>query len=49
MIGAIDASNEASLKFHGRLGFYEVAHFREVGFKFRRWLDLIFMQRMLDA
>jgi L-amino acid N-acyltransferase YncA len=49
MIGAIDASNDASIKFHGRLGFREVAHFREVGFKFGRWLDLIFMQRILDA
>jgi L-amino acid N-acyltransferase YncA len=49
MIGAIDASNDASLKFHGRLGFREVAHFREVGFKFGRWLDLVFMQRILDA
>jgi L-amino acid N-acyltransferase len=48
MIGAIDASNDASLKFHGRLGFREVAHFREVGFKFGRWLDLVFMQRVLN-
>ncbi len=49
MIGAIDASNEASIKFHERLGFSKVAHFREVGFKFGRWLDLVFMQRVLDA
>jgi L-amino acid N-acyltransferase YncA len=49
MIGAIDASNDASIKFHSRLGFREVGHFREVGFKFGRWLDLIFMQRILDA
>jgi L-amino acid N-acyltransferase len=26
-----------------------VAHFREVGHKFGRWLDLVFMQRLLDA
>jgi phosphinothricin acetyltransferase len=49
MIGAIDASNDASIKFHSRLGFREVAHFREVGFKFGRWLDLVFMQRVLDV
>ena len=49
MIGAIDASNDASIKFHGRLGFREVARFQEVGFKFGRWLDLVFMQRILDA
>jgi len=49
MIGGIDAANEASIRFHGRLGFERVASFREVGHKFGRWLDLIFMQRFLDA
>lgn len=49
MIGGIDASNEASLRMHERLGFEKVAHFREVGHKFGRWLDLVFMQRFLDA
>ncbi|MBV8103437.1 MAG: N-acetyltransferase [Hyphomicrobiales bacterium] len=42
MIGAIDAANASSLRFHRRLGFAEVAHFREVGRKFNRWLDLVF-------
>ena len=45
MIGAIDASNEASLRFHERLGFAPVGHLREVGRKFGRWLDLVFMQK----
>jgi phosphinothricin acetyltransferase len=49
MIGGIDADNASSIAFHRRLGFDEVAHFREVGHKFGRWLDLVFMQRMLDA
>ena len=49
MIGGIDAANAASIRFHARLGFEPVAHFREVGHKFGRWLDLIFMQRLLDA
>jgi phosphinothricin acetyltransferase len=48
MIGAIDAANDASIRFHARLGFERVACFREVGHKFGRWLDLIFMQRFLD-
>ncbi len=48
MIGGIDASNEGSLRFHERLGFERVAHFREVGRKFDRWLDLVFVQRFLD-
>jgi L-amino acid N-acyltransferase YncA len=48
MIGGVDAANTASLNFHKRLGFEPVAHFREVGRKFDRWLDLVFMQRFLD-
>lgn len=44
MIGGIDADNTASLKFHERLGFERVAHFKEVGFKFGRFLDLVFVQ-----
>jgi L-amino acid N-acyltransferase YncA len=49
MIGGIDADNVASLRFHERLGFAAVARFREVGHKFGRWLDLVFVQRILDA
>ncbi len=49
MIGGIDAANRDSIRFHERLGFEPVAHFREVGHKFGRWLDLLFMQRYLDA
>jgi phosphinothricin acetyltransferase len=49
MIGGIDAANEGSLRMHARLGFERVAHFREVGHKFGRWLDLVFVQRLLDA
>lgn len=47
MIGAVEASNTGSLRFHERLGFTQVAHFREVGRKFDLWLDLIFVQRIL--
>jgi phosphinothricin acetyltransferase len=47
MIGGIDAANQASIRFHERLGFVPVAHFQEVGRKFDRWLDLVFMQCFL--
>ena len=46
MVGGIDGSNSESLRFHARLGFEEVAHFREVGRKFGRWLDLVCVQRL---
>ena len=49
MVGGIDADNAASIGMHAALGFQQVAHFREVGHKFGRWLDLVFMQRHLDA
>jgi phosphinothricin acetyltransferase len=49
MLGGIDAANDGSIRFHERLGFQRVAHFREVGRKFDRWLDLVFMQRFLDS
>ncbi len=47
MIAGIDATNAASLRLHARLGFEQVAHFKEVGFKFDRWLDLVFMELLL--
>ena len=48
MIAGIDATNETSLRLHERFGFERVAQFREVGWKFERWLDLAFLQLMLD-
>lgn len=49
MIAGIDAANSRSIGLHEHLGFERVAHFREVGHKFGRWLDLVFLQRWLDA
>ncbi len=48
LVGAIDAGNQASLRFHARLGFVEVARMPETGQKFGRWLDLVLVQRVLD-
>jgi len=47
MIAAIDADNAASLGLHGSLGFSVAGHFHQVGFKFGRWLDLKFLQRLI--
>jgi phosphinothricin acetyltransferase len=49
MVAGIDAANPASLRLHERLGFERVGILCEVGTKFGRWLDLVFMQRFLDA
>lgn len=47
IVGAIDADNAASLRLHERLGFAQVGLLPQVGRKFDRWLDLVFMHRVL--
>jgi phosphinothricin acetyltransferase len=47
MIAGIDADNTVSLRLHQSLGFKQVGHFHEVGFKFGRWLDLKFLELVL--
>ena len=48
IIAAIDASNEASLRLHARFGFERVGLFRQVGYKFDRWLDVAYMELQLQ-
>lgn len=48
MVAAITAENEVSIRLHSRLGFVETGRMREVGQKFGRWLDLVFMELRLD-
>ncbi len=40
VVGGIALPNEASIAFHEKFGFSKVAHFRQVGFKFNRWIDV---------
>ena len=47
IIGVIDAANEASLRLHASFGFVRVGLFKEVGFKFGRWLDVAYMELLL--
>jgi L-amino acid N-acyltransferase len=47
MIAGIDKDNKGSIEFHRKAGFVEIGTLKEVGFKFNRWLDLVFMQLML--
>jgi L-amino acid N-acyltransferase len=47
IIAGIDGEQTASVALHSRFGFVTVSHLREVGFKFGRWLDVIYMQLML--
>lgn len=48
MVAAITAENSASLHLHEKLGFVRTGLIRDSGWKFERWLDLVFLQRMLQ-
>lgn len=49
MIAGVDSENAASLRFLERFGFERAGHLREVGYKFDRFLDLVFLQYWLSA
>jgi L-amino acid N-acyltransferase len=47
IIAGIDTEGEASIRLHTALGFEEVGRMKEVGYKFDRWLDVVFMELLL--
>jgi phosphinothricin acetyltransferase len=47
VIGGIALPNPASVALHERMGMAPVAQFREVGFKFGRWIDVGYWERLL--
>jgi len=49
LVGGIDVENGASIALHTRLGFEHAGTIRQAGFKFGRWLDLAFYQRLLPT
>lgn len=49
LIGGIDAENVVSIHFHKEFGFKEVGNLKQVGYKFGKWLDLVFMQLILPT
>ena len=49
MIAGIDADNQASIALHEGLGFERAGYLREVGRKFDRWLDLVFLEKIIGA
>jgi len=48
IIAGIDAEQAASVALHAKFGFKEVGNLKQVGFKFGRWLDVIYMELLLD-
>ncbi|KRW57712.1 GNAT family N-acetyltransferase [Pseudomonas sp. TTU2014-080ASC] len=49
MVAAIESSNSTSIELHKRFGFITTGQMPQVGRKFGRWLDLTFMQLMLNT
>jgi len=47
IVASISADRTPSISLHEKLGFAKVAHLREVGLKFGRWLDVVYLQKML--
>lgn len=47
IIAGIALPNDASVNLHERFGFEKVAHFREVGFKFYKWIDVGYWELLM--
>ncbi|MDP1569694.1 MAG: N-acetyltransferase family protein [Vicinamibacterales bacterium] len=47
VLGGIALPNDASIALHEKLGFRKVAHFEQTGFKFDRWIDVGYWERLL--
>ena len=48
LVGVIDGSNTASIALHEKLGFDVAGRLPEAGTKFGRWLDLVFVAKVLQ-
>lgn len=48
LIAGVSQGNEISLHLNKSFGFEVVGTFREVGYKFDQWLDVTYLQLMLD-
>lgn len=44
-----DADNAGSIALHEQAGFWQAGRLHAVGHKFGRWLDVVLMQRQIDA
>lgn len=49
VVAGISLPNDASVRFHEKLGFEKVAHFKEVGYKLGRWIDVGYWEKILKV
>jgi phosphinothricin acetyltransferase len=48
IVAVIDSEQSASIALHAKHGFTQLGRLPQVGFKFDRWLDIVFMERILE-
>ena len=48
VMAVIALPNQASVGLHEKMGFEKVAHFKEVGYKHKKWIDVGYWQKMFD-
>lgn len=46
IVAGIALPNDGSVRFHEKLGFKKVAHFKEIGYKLGRWIDVGYWEMM---
>ncbi len=46
ILAGISLPNDASVRFHEKLGYKKVAHFSEIGYKLGRWVDVGFWEKL---
>ncbi|MDL2418001.1 GNAT family N-acetyltransferase [Bacillus tropicus] len=49
LIAGIDAENEKSISLHENYGFVHAGTIKKAGYKFNKWLDLVFYQLELSG
>jgi L-amino acid N-acyltransferase YncA len=47
VIGGVALPNDVSIRLHESLGFEKIGHFREVGWKFGKWVDVGYWELIL--
>ncbi|UWQ30006.1 GNAT family N-acetyltransferase [Leisingera sp. M523] len=47
LIASVSSANPAAIAFHAAMGYVETARMPELGCKSGRWLDTVFMQKIL--
>ena len=48
VIGGISLPNEASIALHEKFGFEKIAQFKEVGYKFEKWIDVGYWEKIIS-